>query len=56
MSGIESRRLYLDSNIAKLRKSLQYWLKWAAEYESMKEEIVTARPKCTASKLVGFEK
>lgn len=56
VSSVESRRLDLNSNIAKLRKSLQYWLTWAAEYEGMKEEIVSVRPNCTASKLVGLEK
>lgn len=36
---LESRRLQLEENIAKLRRSLQHWRTWDAEYEGLKEEI-----------------
>lgn len=37
---LENTRLQLEENIAKLRKSLQYWQTWEAEYEGLKEEIL----------------
>lgn len=36
---LERHRLRLEENVSKLRKSLQYWQTWEAEYEGMKEEI-----------------
>ena len=36
---IESQRLELEDNVAKLRKSLQHWQTWDAEYEALKEEL-----------------
>ncbi|KAH8179254.1 prefoldin subunit domain-containing protein [Sarocladium implicatum] len=39
LSDIESQRLELEDNIAKLRKSLQHWQTWDAEYEALKEEL-----------------
>jgi unconventional prefoldin RPB5 interactor 1 len=37
-------RPLLEDNIAKMRKSLQYWQIWEAEYEGLKEEILAAKP------------
>ena len=37
---LERRRLQLEENVAKLRKSLQHWQQWEIEYESMKEELL----------------
>ncbi|KAI4786961.1 hypothetical protein E4T44_13758, partial [Aureobasidium sp. EXF-8845] len=36
---LETRRLELEENVAKLRKSLQHWRTWDAEYEGLKEEL-----------------
>ncbi|KAI5199625.1 hypothetical protein E4T39_06150 [Aureobasidium subglaciale] len=36
---LEIRRLQLEENVAKLRKSLQHWRTWDAEYEGLKEEL-----------------
>ncbi|KAI5270368.1 hypothetical protein E4T47_06222 [Aureobasidium subglaciale] len=36
---LEIRRLELEANVAKLRKSLQHWRTWDAEYEGLKEEL-----------------
>lgn len=36
---LERHRLQLEENISKLKKSLQYWQTWEAEYEGLKEEI-----------------
>lgn len=39
LDEVESRRLQLEENVAKLRKSLQQWRTWDFEYEGLKEEI-----------------
>ena len=36
---IESKRVKLEDNIARLRKSLRYWQTWEAEYDALREEI-----------------
>ncbi|RFU26417.1 hypothetical protein B7463_g9926, partial [Scytalidium lignicola] len=41
---LERHRQLLEENISKLRKSLQHWQIWEAEYEGLKEEILAARP------------
>lgn len=37
---LERHRQLLEANVAKLRKSLQHWQTWSAEYEGLKEEIL----------------
>ncbi|OJD36596.1 udp-galactose transporter like protein [Diplodia corticola] len=39
LDDLESHRLRLEEQIARLRKSLQHWQTWDAEYEGLKEEI-----------------
>ena len=41
LDQLENRRLQLEENVAKLRKSLQHWRTWDAEYEGLKEELQT---------------
>lgn len=41
LSNIDLLRLRLEDNIAKLQKSLQVWRTWEAEFEGLKEEILT---------------
>ena len=36
---LERLRSQLEENVSKLRKSLQHWQIWEAEYEGLKEEI-----------------
>ena len=36
---LETRRLELEANVAKLRNSLQHWRTWDVEYEGLKEEL-----------------
>ncbi|KAL8816899.1 MAG: hypothetical protein Q9191_008247, partial [Dirinaria sp. TL-2023a] len=43
---LERNRLLLEGNVARLRKSLQYWQTWEAEYEGMKEEILALGEDC----------
>ncbi|KAL2201816.1 hypothetical protein CC79DRAFT_1281831 [Sarocladium strictum] len=43
LSDIESQRLELEDNIAKLRKALQHWQTWDVEYEALKEELDEAQ-------------
>ena len=38
---LERQRRRLEDNIQQLRKSLQHWQLWEAEYEGLKEEIVS---------------
>ncbi|KJZ77330.1 hypothetical protein HIM_03054 [Hirsutella minnesotensis 3608] len=39
---IERHRLQLEENIEQLRKALQHWQTWDAEYEALKEEVEEA--------------
>lgn len=36
---LEKHRLRLEDNVNKLRKALQHWQTWDAEYEALKEEV-----------------
>ena len=49
---LERHRLRLEENVSKLRKSLQHWQTWEAEYEGMKEEIEGLGGQHTTTKLV----
>ncbi|KAK4091843.1 hypothetical protein PCL_09640 [Purpureocillium lilacinum] len=39
LDDVERHRLQLEENIAQLRKALQHWQTWDAEYEALKEEV-----------------
>lgn len=39
LDQLETRRLELEENVAKLRKSLHHWRTWDAEYEGLKEDL-----------------
>ena len=41
---LERQRRRLEENVQQLRKSLQHWQLWEAEYEGLKEEISTLSP------------
>ena len=43
LADLEKRRLQLEQNVAKLRKSLRHWQQWEVEYEGMKEELLSLR-------------
>ena len=49
---LERYRLQLEDSVAKLRKSLQYWQTWEADYEGMKEEILGLEEVHTEAELV----
>lgn len=51
---LEKHRQLLEDNIAKLRKSLQHWQLWEAEYEGFKEEILAADPPPNREQLVAI--
>ena len=51
-ADLERNRLRLEDNVAKLRKPLQYWQTWEAEYEGMKEEIEGLDDQHTDTELV----
>lgn len=39
---LEKHRLQLEENVKQLRKALQHWQTWDAEYEALKEEVEAA--------------
>ncbi|GAB7349433.1 hypothetical protein MBLNU459_g8542t1 [Dothideomycetes sp. NU459] len=49
LESLELRRLQLEENITKLRKTLQHWRTWDAEYDGLKEEIAHSNDAQTAS-------
>jgi hypothetical protein len=49
---VERCRLQLEESVAKLRKSLQYWQTWEAEYEGLKEEVLGLGEEHTEAELV----
>ena len=49
---LERLRLQLEENVKKLRKSLQHWQTWSAEYEGLKEEILGLGEEHTEAELV----
>lgn len=51
---LERHRQLLEQNIEKLRKSLQHWQTWSAEYEGLKEEVL-ALGKASAADLLRLK-
>ncbi|KAF7856052.1 hypothetical protein EAF04_010008 [Stromatinia cepivora] len=51
---LEKYRQQLEDNIAKLRKSLQHWQTWDAEYDGLKEEILSADPTPNRDELISI--
>ncbi|RAL62968.1 hypothetical protein DID88_004055 [Monilinia fructigena] len=51
---LEKFRQQLEDNIAKLRKSLQHWQTWDAEYDGLKEEILSANPTPNRDELISI--
>lgn len=49
---LERHRQLLENNVQKLRKSLEHWQIWEAEYEGLKQEIQAARPEPTFQQLI----
>ncbi len=52
MDPSEETRTSLESSVEKLRKALQYWQTWEAEYEACKEEISELGDDATADEMV----
>ena len=51
LENLEQHRLRLEENVSKLRKALQHWLSWDAEYEGLKEEIDSLEDKSTDAEI-----
>ena len=51
---LERHRLQLEENVFKLRKSLQHWQTWEADYEGMKEEIGSLDDQYSVTELVAL--
>ncbi|KAG5952574.1 hypothetical protein E4U53_000513 [Claviceps sorghi] len=43
---LEKHRLKLEENVKQLKKALQHWQTWDAEYEALKEEVEAVPPPC----------
>ncbi|GAB7337962.1 hypothetical protein MBLNU457_4341t1 [Dothideomycetes sp. NU457] len=41
LDAVEEQRAQLEENVAKVRKALQHWRQWDAEYEGLKEELLS---------------
>ncbi|KAL3427473.1 hypothetical protein PVAG01_00982 [Phlyctema vagabunda] len=48
---LEKHRRLLEENIEKLRRTLRHWQTWEAEYEGLKEEILSTGPSPTRHQL-----
>lgn len=51
---LEKYRQQLEDNIAKLRKSLRHWQTWDAEYDGLKEEILSVDPTPNRDELISI--
>lgn len=51
---LERHRQLLEENIEKLRKTLRHWQMWEAEYEGLKEEILSVKPTPDLDHLVAI--
>ncbi|KAG6013783.1 hypothetical protein E4U43_007118 [Claviceps pusilla] len=49
--ALEKHRLQLQENVKQLRKALQHWQTWDAEYEALKEEVEAIPDPCTPDDL-----
>lgn len=56
LAELEQQRLALEAGLEKLRQSLKHWQAWEAEYEGLKEELLTATEELTADGLVKLAK
>ena len=53
---LERHRQLLEENIEKLRTSLRHWQIWEAEYEGLKEEILSITPTPTHEQLLALSR
>ncbi|KAG6310097.1 hypothetical protein E4U44_005928 [Claviceps purpurea] len=44
--ALEKHRLQLEENVEQLKKALQHWRTWDAEYEALKEEVEAISDSC----------
>jgi unconventional prefoldin RPB5 interactor 1 len=51
---LEKHRQLLEENIEKLRKSLLHWQIWEAEYDGLKEEIISVGPEPSHERLLAI--
>lgn len=49
--SLEKHRLQLEENVNQLKKALQHWQTWDAEYEALKEEVEAVPESCTPDEL-----
>ena len=51
--AVEDQRKRLEDNVERLRRSLQHWQTWEAEYEGLKEETSSLPPDASPKDLVS---
>lgn len=49
--SLEKHRLQLEENVTQLKKALQHWQTWDAEYEALKEEVEALPESCSPDEL-----
>lgn len=54
LENLERLRQNLETNVAKLRKTLQYWQTWEIEYSSLKEEIELSADEPTSDEMLAI--
>jgi len=53
---LEQQREALENSLQKLKQTLKHWQQWEAEYEGLKEEILSGGDELTASQLSDIAK
>jgi len=56
MDAVEEQRVQLEENVAKVRKALQHWRQWDAEYEGLKEALLAGPSNAGEKELVSLSK
>lgn len=51
--GLEQQRIRLEESVSKLRKSLETWRTWSAEYEAFREELQALPEDASRDDMVG---
>lgn len=56
LDAVEEQRAQLEENVAKVREALQHWRQWDAEYEGLKEALLSCPSDAGERELVTLSK
>jgi len=56
LDAVEEQRAQLEENVAKVRKALQHWRQWDAEYEGLKEALLSGPSNAGEKELVTLSR